>query len=84
LGPRRTILRLRPAQCRLPPQQNPPLHSIFHLTQLDRQFRKLSLQVRQVLFRIPTFLCRCCLDVSFASKSRRLSGSSTSTHCFNP
>jgi hypothetical protein len=54
------------------------------LTQLDRQLRKLPFQVHQVLFRIPTFLCHYCLDVSFASESRRLSCSSTSTHCFNP
>jgi hypothetical protein len=28
-GSRDTVLRLRPSQCRLPPLQNPPLHSIF-------------------------------------------------------
>jgi hypothetical protein len=63
-SPRRTILRLRPSKWRLPPLQNPPLHSIFHLTQLDRQLHKLSFQVRQVLFGIPASLYYGCRGIS--------------------
>jgi hypothetical protein len=69
-SPRRAILRLRPSKWPLPPLQNPPLHSIVHLTHLDRQLRKLSFQVPQVLFRIPASLYYGCRGISLQYVAR--------------